>query len=227
MSTVKRQVIEIPADKLTGVDNMFGRMMNMDVERMPAKFSAAFDKTKEASYRNFHMKGLFESVEIERIENDSILLKNGINLKSKLFAEVFQQSFELVFAVTTLQGYEDLDEAEENMLVKLFLDSWGTAFIECGNKWMEQYIARDLEERNIYATYSFSPGQNDIPMDMQAEIFQALNPEEIGVTLNDRYMMHPKKSVSGIFGIQTEKPENQIRPCDICERRDTCPTAYA
>jgi hypothetical protein len=227
MSKVIRQIIDVPNDQLQGVDRMFGRMMSMDLEKMPAKFKTAFDKTKEAAYGNFTMKGIYESFEIDCVEDERIRLKNGVILESKLMADVFRQAFELVLIVVTLYGYEDLDEAENNMFLKLFLDSWGTAFIECGNKWVEQYIAKALEDQEIYCTHSFSPGQNDIPMDMQAVLFETLKPEEIGVTLNDRFMMHPKKSVSGIFGIQTEKIENRIRPCDLCEKKDTCPTAYA
>jgi hypothetical protein len=227
MSTIKRQIIEIPTDKLKGVDTMFGRMMNMDTENIPGKFKDGFHKTKDASHRNFRMKGIFESYKIKNIEGDTIYLENGVALRSEQMAQIFNKSFELVFIVSTLYGYEELDEAEENMFLKLFLDSWGTAFIECGNNWLEQYIAMDLEDKGIYATHSFSPGQNSIPMEMQLQIFETLKPEEIGVTVNDKFMMHPKKSVSGIFGIQTEKIENRIRPCDLCEKRDTCPTAYA
>lgn len=226
MNTVKRQIIHVPSDRLTGVDQMFGRMMNMDIEAMPAKFKTAFDRTKEAAYGNFTMKGIYESFEIDRVEDERILLKNGVLLESRLMADIFRQAFELVLIVVSLNGYEALDEAEENMLLKLFLDSWGTAFIECGNKWAEQYIAKDLEDQGFYCTHSFSPGQNDIPMDMQALLFQILKPEEIGVTLNDRFMMHPKKSVSGVFGIQTVRDKNGIRPCDLCEKKATCPTAY-
>lgn len=227
MSTVKRQVIDIPLDRLTGTDEMFCRMMNMELVQMPAKFQKAFDQTKDASMAAFRIRGVSESFEIENNDGHQILLKNGAVLESTLMAELFKQSFELVLMVVTVSGYEALDEAESNMFLKLFLDSWGTAFIECGNKWAEQSIAMDLENRQLYCTHSFSPGQNDIPIEMQAQLFQILKPEEIGVTINDRYMMHPKKSVSGIFGIQKEKIENRIRPCDLCEKKDTCPTAYA
>ena len=61
---------------------------------------------------------------------------------------------------------------------------------------------------------------------MQTVIFNTLQPSQIGVTLSDMFMMHPKKSVSGMFGIQSID-ENRVRPCDLCERRETCPTAYA
>lgn len=227
MGIVKRQILDVPNDRLVGTDKMFGRMMSMDIEKMPAKFQSAFDKTKDASYKRFHMTGIVESFEIETNDGDRVKLKSGIILESKLMAEIFRQSIELVMIVVSLSGYEDLDEAESNMFLKLFLDSWGTAFIECGNKWVEQTIAMDLEGRNMYCTNSFSPGQGEIPIEMQALLFQVLKPEEIGVTINDRYMMHPKKTVSGIFGIQAIKDDNGIRPCDLCEKRTFCPTAYA
>lgn len=226
MSKVNRRIIDIPAEKLSGMDRMFGSMMKLDIENIPAKFKNAFDKTRETSFQCFTMKGVYESYEIEGVEEDRIRLQNGIVLESKLMADVFRKSFELVFLVVTVYGYDELDAAEDNMFLKLFLDNWGTAFIECANSWTEKSIAKDLEDAGFYCTYSFSPGQNDIPIDMQAQIFQALKPEEIGVTLNDRFMMHPKKTVSGIFGIQTERDEKGIRPCDLCEKKATCPTAY-
>jgi hypothetical protein len=55
MNTVKRQIIEIPIDKLSGLDRMFGSMMNLDIENIPAKFRSAFGKTKETSYQHFTM----------------------------------------------------------------------------------------------------------------------------------------------------------------------------
>ena len=226
MSILNRQTIEIPIDKINGIDQMFGRMMKIDIENIPLKFKGAFQKTREQSYQAFKIKGIYQSVEIESIDSDMIKLKNGVIFEAKLMTELFRQSFELGFLVVTLSGYDELDQNEDNMLLKLFLDYWGTAFIECGSNWASQYIAKDLENQEIYTTHSFSPGQNDIPIDMQTQIFRILNPEAIGVTLSDKFMMHPKKSVSGIFGIQTEKDENRVRPCDLCERRETCPTAY-
>ncbi len=226
MGKVSRQVICIPSEKLNGMDRMFGSMMNLDIENMPAKFKNAFEKTRETSFQHFIMKGVYESYEVDSVDEERIRLKNGIVLESKLMADIFRKSFELVFLVVTVYGYDELDAAEDNMFLKLFLDNWGTAFIECANSWMEQSIAKELEDKGLYCTHSFSPGQNDIPMDMQAQIFQALKPEEIGVTLSSKFMMHPKKSVSGIFGIQTERDENGIRPCDLCEKKATCPNAY-
>ncbi len=226
MNKVKRETIDVPVEKLMGIEKLFGQMLKIDVNNIHPKYKKAFDMTKTIANDKFQMKAIYESYELEEINGDLLTLKNGRVLESKILSEVFRNSFELVFYVATLFGYEEADEAEENMFNKLFLDHWGTAFIECADSWVTKTIAKRLEEEGIYATYSFSPGQSDLPLEMQTPIFELLMPGEIGVTLNDKYMMHPKKTVSGILGLKLEKDENRIRPCDICERRDTCPNVH-
>ncbi len=227
MNILDRQIVPIPVAETKGIDDLFGSMMKIDMENIPAKFRKTLEETKEIAYRQFTMQALFESFEIEEKDEKSIRLKNGILLESELLADIFRHSHALGFIVVALSGYDEVDAVEKHMLRKLFLDNWGTAFIERADKWIMQSIAKDLEQKGLYVTHSFSPGQNDIPIEMQTLIFQGLDPAAIGVTLSDKFMMHPKKTVSGIFGIQTEKDDRSVRPCDLCERRDTCPTAYA
>ena len=48
----------------------------------------------------------------------------------------------------------------------------------------------------------FSPGYGDLPLDLQKEIFAALDcGKNIGLTLNDSMLMSPIKSVTAIVGI--------------------------
>ena len=226
MARLTRQIIDIPAENVPGIERMFGQMLSMDVQNVPPKYRKAFDATKDIASGKFRMKGIFESFELDRIEEDSLILKNGVAITSAVMAEAFRGAFELVFCVVSLDGYEEVDETETNLFNKLFLDNWGTAYIECADSWLAKTIARELEEEGVYATHSFSPGQADIPIEMQEPLFRLLRPEDIGVSLNQKLMMHPKKSVSGIIALKREPDENRIRPCDICERRDTCPNVH-
>ncbi|PKM85700.1 MAG: hypothetical protein CVU86_01285 [Firmicutes bacterium HGW-Firmicutes-11] len=223
---MKRQIKHIPMEQVTGIEAMVGRMMKLDVVHLPLKFHKPFESTKEIAYQKFAMTSLVESFKIECIDSEKIVLVNQHVIASECLAEMFRDAVMLGVSVVTLHGYEEVDEAEDNMFRKLLLDSWGTAFVECGNQWMMEQIEQELLADSLYATYSFSPGQNDIPLIVQQTLFELLSPEEIGVTLSDKFMMHPKKSISGFFGIQTKPCENRVRPCDLCERRDTCPNAY-
>jgi hypothetical protein len=226
VARVKRQIIDVPVEQVPGIEKHFGQMLKMDMDNIPAKFQKAFEQTRSIAYDNFTMKAVYESYELSEMTGDELKLKNGSVLKSQVLADMFRNSFEIVFYVATLYGYEAADEAEDNMFNKLFLDNWGTAFVECADSWLGKVIARDLEEEEVYATHSFSPGQMDLPMELQTPIFELLMPEEIGVTLNHRFMMHPKKTVSGFIGLKLEKDENRIRPCEICPRRETCPSVH-
>lgn len=49
----------------------------------------------------------------------------------------------------------------------------------------------------------FSPGYGDLPLDIQKDIFVALDPaKRIGVSLGDNLFMTPSKSVTAIIGIK-------------------------
>ena len=97
MSKVNRQIVGIPAENLNGMDRMFGSMMNLDIDNMPAKFRTAFDKTREMSFQSFSMKGMYESYEVDRVEADRILLKkrdySGITPYGRYIPEVIRTRF--------------------------------------------------------------------------------------------------------------------------------------
>ena len=60
------------------------------------------------------------------------------------------------------------------------------------------------EIRDIYGACRprFSPGFGDLPLSLQRDIFDALDPErKIGITLNESLLMTPSKSVTAIIGI--------------------------
>lgn len=226
MMRIEKNRKVIPIDEIKGIDYMFGRQIRFDVKNVPEKFRKIFDQTRRDSYRTLTLEGIFQSFEIDKINEDHIKLRGGEILESTMLTRVFSQSSELVFYVVSVSGYESLDEAEENMVAKLFLDGWGTAVVECGSSCLKKKLAEELEKEGIYSTFSFSPGQHNVSMELQKVIFGLLKPEEIGVTLNDHFLMHPKKSVSGIFGIGYNKSEEGIQPCDFCALSKTCSSAY-
>lgn len=227
MPTVSKTVLNIPIETLSGIDTMFGRKMKMDTTNVPKKFKQAFDATRRVAFTQLNVTGICESYEIDHFTDSQIWLKNGNVLDSNMYAKMFSGSTELVFCVVSVSGYEALDDAEDNMLAKLFLDSWGSSIAGSAYYWLQKSIVKTLEEQGIYSTSSFSPGQHGVPMELQKIIFGELKPEEIGVTLNDHFLMQPKKSISGVFGIGTEKIDENLRPCDFCGLRKTCPSAYS
>jgi len=63
----------------------------------------------------------------------------------------------------------------------------------------------------------FSPGYGDLVLDLQRNIFAALDcPKHIGVSLNESLLMSPSKSVSAIIGLNGETSERCVHNCALC-----------
>jgi len=69
----------------------------------------------------------------------------------------------------------------------------------------------------------YSPGYCGWPTEGQRPLFDALRPEEIGVTLNDSCLMSPLKSVSGVL-VAGDGETHRFRPdfqfCSECRTRE-------
>jgi cobalamin-dependent methionine synthase I len=75
----------------------------------------------------------------------------------------------------------------------------GAALIE---QWCD-IIHKDFKEQYGANKNRFSCGYGDLPLELQRDIFAALNvTKNIGVTLSDNCFMTPTKSVTAIIGIK-------------------------
>jgi len=91
-----------------------------------------------------------------------------------------------------------------------------------------EHFRRHLEERyGLQKLSAMHPGSGDVdvwPIEEQAPLFQLLGDVtgQIGVILSDTILMHPNKTVSGIFF----PSEVDFVTCALCHRKD-CPNRRA
>ena len=79
----------------------------------------------------------------------------------------------------------------------------------------EKEIERDLADGE-FLTVRFSPGYGDVPMSVTADLLRLLDASRrIGVTLSQKGMMIPVKSVTALIGISHTKQERR-RSCAEC-----------
>lgn len=85
-------------------------------------------------------------------------------------------------------------------------------------------IEKKLEGKNLYLRPRFSPGYGDFSLTHQKDLFRLLEcPKNIGVSLTERFMMTPTKSVSAVIGIGEDNINCVNSGCEICEKREICP----
>lgn len=64
-------------------------------------------------------------------------------------------------------------------------------------------FCEELKKEGLPIRPRFSPGYGDLSLELQKEIFSALDcPKRIGLTLNSSMLMSPTKSVTAIVGIE-------------------------
>ncbi len=109
----------------------------------------------------------------------------------------------LVFAATLGVSLDRLiaRESVASPARALFLQALGAERIEA----LCDAFERDLRARGWSLRERFSPGYGDLPLQLQADIFRALDcAHRIGLGLNASLSMSPSKSVTALVGVERE-----------------------
>lgn len=133
---------------------------------------------------------------------------------------------QVAFTCLTLSKEVDdlIDQAQkENMLHALIYDAIANASIEELRKKAESMIAK---EQNRKVNWLFGIGYGDLPLTTQSDFLTKICAfERIGVSVNEKSVLIPLKSVTGFIGLSKDKTEQtdcQQNNCSICNLRADC-----
>jgi cobalamin-dependent methionine synthase I len=167
------------------------------------------------------------------ISGEEIVFSNSTNesdmieIKSKNLSENLFGCKKAVLMAATLgleadklmQKYEIINMAKASIT-----QSCGAACIEayCNilqEKILDSVMADTCEK--LYLRPRFSPGYGDVPLELQREIFRALEcTKRIGLTLTESLLMYPTKSVTAFIGLTTNPQSCHVGRCSNCEKID-------
>ncbi len=224
MHTITRTMTEIPIDQLKEMDERFGMVTRIDMNQIPEKFSDVITRTRKKCMQQLKPACVYQSVEINQIHDDAVDLANGSVIRGLMPPILLKDSFEAVFFVATLTGFENLDFDQENMIESYFLDEWCSTMIATAGIWLYRDIVDNMSAKDLHVTGSWFPGQHEFPLENQRVIFDLLKPHEIGVALTDSYMMKPVKSLSGMMGLTKQEDLRDLIACQYCDLMEKCPS---
>lgn len=149
-------------------------------------------------------------------------------LTGTLLPKIIKDCDELILYVLTVQRFDQVMETfADDVVLSYFADAWGSAFAEAADNQLTRKLAGTLGKEQRYPTISHGPGEHVFPLINQKLIFQLLQPEDLGLTLTERCLMQPAKSLSGVIGIASTPQDLSKSSCDFCSMNQTCPTAFA
>ncbi len=143
------------------------------------------------------------------IEHGPLLtrIENNVVLESESLAKFLSESDEIVLMAVTA-GAEVverifLEVKEGNAALGTVLDSVASETPDAGLDWIAKSINGMLgKEGKRLTRRRYSPGYGDLSLFHQKVIYDVLHLERLGLTLTEKYMLVPEKSVIAIAGIE-------------------------
>lgn len=129
----------------------------------------------------------------------------------------------ILMAVTLGQELErKLRELQlQDMAQAVILDACASSFVEEACNQLEEKLTSQL--KNGFFTDRFSPGYGDLPLSLQPLLCQVLQTsQKIGLSVDNRHIMRPGKSITAILGIANIPQPMKIKGCGVCRLRNSC-----
>ncbi len=163
--------------------------------------------------------------EVSVIDFESVFIGEGQNADDCPIKKIFPQADKLALFVLTMG--EHISRKIERLFIEndfafaSMLDAAASLAADRSTEILAQYFYKYLKENNpaakSSAVLSYSPGYCGWHISGQKKLFDYLKPENIGITLNNNYLMSPIKSVSGVL-IAGEKGIHIFKSgFDFCE----------
>lgn len=168
-------------------------------------------------YSPIKIKKIFFSERRVDLENDFSLFFNNSAIN------FLKETDHLVFGIVTIGNILE-DKIFEFFTHKEYsrgwaLDAVGTVAIRYLSQYIMNMVCQEAKKQHLQTTKHFIPGTLEWDISQQANIFQIIPTDKIGVKLTESYMMVPKKSLSWVMGLGKNiiiayKDDNS---CQICQ----------
>lgn len=205
----------IPIEELQGAEEGVFEMLHMDRDDVMDQFDDVFEDTDAKCRESLVCKGMYASMDIDGIEGDAVRIKGGVTLESQLLANALSCADELVFYAITVHGYEELAKDPANsMFDNMFYDAWGVGYAMDCHRWIKAAIDERVQACGLHVGRSWIPGEGELELELQNEVFKILDPSQIGLEISDSGRMRPVMTISGMKGVSAN-PEIESAGQDI------------
>lgn len=164
-------------------------------------------------------KAIYKEATIATLGDCQVMVNDVVFTSEELCANVQDTERAFLFITTSGMELEKLEIDEDNFLYEYWLDVIKAEAQRRMTGYLRNYLQRTyaIKELSSMCPGTGDPAQWDI---VEQKLLFSQLPEagEIGVTLSDKYLMTPSKSLSGLFF----PGEWHYKDCHNCPRRH-CP----
>ena len=211
----------------TTLDNskIIGRIGGRKVDKVSTPILKKIKVLKEKFTERIMPRLTYDIFEIASVQASSVQIADGITFNSEKLSKTVKFCDEMVVFVATIgDGLEKevgrlMDQNRYSMAY--ILDAIGSVAAEGAVEKFYRMQAEAYKKQDKRITLRFSPGYCDWSVTEQKKLFKLMHSNKINVKLLDSYLMHPRKSVSGVFGITSAQNASaySYNPCRTCDKK--------
>jgi cobalamin-dependent methionine synthase I len=198
------------------------RLLGQKDKGVSGRLSKKIDKQIAGLEKMMRPQVLYTTKKIRKIEGSTVTLEGNVKLKSAKISKTFRKCDRITFFLATLG--EQVDDVissslkEKKLSDAYIYDAIGSAAVEATVEDFQNKMDSTVKAKNQRTTLRFSPGYCDWKISEQKKVFSVLENDLIDVDLNESYLMAPRKSVSGIFGVGSREfvDKDETNPCRLC-----------
>jgi hypothetical protein len=170
-------------------------------------------------------KVLYQRLQVDEIRHEQVRFIDGKRLQGALLPQHLAGAGEVALVLCTigeaLEAHSS-EAARDDIVYGLALDGVGSAGVEALANAVCASFESQARESGLQTSIPLSPGMLGWSVEQgQPQIFEILDPAEVGVRLSPSILMIPRKSLTFVLGIG-EKMNESARTCDYCSLQDTC-----
>ena len=225
MFPAEKRILTLPPRSPERIRAIFGRYSGFDSIRRTPEVDDWIQRTEEEALRALSAEAVCLLEPVAEAGPEGVRTVSGVFFPSPRMGEVLSGACGMAAMALRLRG-EEMLSGRGDYADHMLYDLWANAVLESAASDLRVAPKREFRDRGFFVTPTWSPGQNGIALSNQAPFFRLLRPEEIGITLGPDCLMEPLKSVTQFFGCGWEVMPGQIVPCDYCENRNDCVSAY-
>ena len=153
-----------------------------------------------------HLKGAACMLDLVRVDRSGVELEDKTVFTSSALAGMLSGCGQvLLMGATAGQTImEEISSAtqSENLTRAVILDAVASEMTDSGLDWIVDYMNQDLMRKSRRLTKArFSAGYGDFSLENQKTVHALLHLDKIGVSITDRCILMPEKSVTAVAGI--------------------------
>lgn len=192
------------------------------ITMLPSNIDNLIDRSMNKAYEIIVPLGLFETYEVNRIQNAEVSFK-GVDLKvdSRDIALLLEKSrYVSIMAVSIGKEIHDhIDELfkRDEFAEALIFDAIGSDAAEKAANALNMVIGEEAIEKGFFLTRRFSPGYGDFDLTYQKSICNLIKTNTIELSATEHNILIPKKSITAILGWTKDKNKLTLeQKCENC-----------